>query len=76
MRRLNEALVGNLIIDVRIMNKTEAVKLGWTKRSIIITLSNGLELIPQSDNEGNGAGAILAKILGMDYVFPMVDFKQ
>ena len=49
-------LIGRKITDIRWLTKSESG--GWFCQPIMITLDDGTQLIPQSDDEGNDAGAI------------------
>ena len=68
---LNEAMVGQKITDVRWLTKeqTEDVAEHWYNQPIQITLENGVKLIPMSDDEGNGAGAMSTNIPKMETIW-------
>ena len=52
-------LIGRKIIGIRWLTKEESDSLfGWYHQPIVILLDDGTRLIPQSDDEGNDAGAI------------------
>ncbi len=52
-------LVGRKIVGIRWLTKNESDYLfGWYHQPIVILLDDGTRLIPQSDDEGNDAGAI------------------
>jgi hypothetical protein len=51
-------LVGRKIKAVRYLFEDEADGLGWSNRSIIIELDNGVLVWPSQDDEGNDAGAL------------------
>lgn len=53
-----ELLLGRIITDVSYMSEDEAYEYGWEERPVVITLDNGLKLIPSRDDEGNGGGAL------------------
>lgn len=54
-----QALVGKKIVAVNYISAKEAEDMGWEgQRPVVIELSDGTQLIPQSDDEGNGGGAI------------------
>ena len=40
------------------MTEQEMNDFGWYNRSIVIFFTDGSYMIPQQDNEGNGAGAL------------------
>jgi hypothetical protein len=53
-------LVGRKIVKVRYLSPKETEEsFGWHNRTIVMTLDNGCEIIPQMDDEGNDAGVIL-----------------
>ncbi len=54
-----ELLKGRTITDVFYMNATEAEELGWDSRALVIQFDDGSQLIPQMDDEGNDAGALI-----------------
>ena len=51
-------LVGRKIIGVRYMTDDEVKDCGWFNAAIILRLDDGTLLYPQSDDEGNNAGAL------------------
>ena len=51
-------LVAKRITSVRYMTQEEADALMWSKRPLIITLSDGSMIVPQMDDEGNNGGAL------------------
>lgn len=51
-------LQGKTISKVRYATKQETHEKGWFKRGIIMTLSDGMELEIQADDEGNESGVI------------------
>ena len=53
-----KALKGKTIADARYMTEQEMNDFGWYNRSIVIFFTDGSYMIPQQDNEGNGAGAL------------------
>lgn len=50
-------LEGRTIKSAGYLTNEEANELGWTDRSVILTLDNGTHVILQSDDEGNNAGS-------------------
>ena len=56
--KIKKKLVGRKIVDVRYMNDDEQEEFSWMTKGIIIFLDDGSNLMPQSDDEGNDAGAI------------------
>ena len=55
-KRFN-SLVGLRIMGVRYLTKEETEANYWYSSPIVIELSDGSALIPQSDDEGNDGGA-------------------
>ena len=56
--KINEVLKGRTIVKVEYVSEDLAREAWWSNRGIIITLDNGVELLPMSDDEGNDCGAI------------------
>ena len=58
--KAKDLLVGRKIVKVRYLSPEETEEsFGWYNRTIVMTLDNGCEIIPQMDDEGNDAGVIL-----------------
>jgi hypothetical protein len=53
-----QPLVGRSIARVRYMDDEERREFGWSCSAIVLQLDDGTLLIPQADDEGNGAGAL------------------
>lgn len=53
-----DQLLGKKIVGVRYLSEQEAEDLGWTSRSIVLTLDDGNMIYPSMDDEGNDAGAL------------------
>ena len=51
-------LYGKKIVGVRYLTEEETEASGWYSAPIVIELSDGSALIPQSDDEGNDGGAL------------------
>ena len=51
-------LVGLRIMGIRYLTKEETDASAWYSSPIVIELSDGSALIPQSDDEGNDGGAL------------------
>ena len=51
-------LVGQKIVSVSFMSKTEAEEWGWYNRPIQLMLSDGHQLLISQDDEGNDGGSI------------------
>ena len=54
----NKVLKGRTIVSVKYISEDLASEAWWSNRGIVITLDNGVELLPMSDDEGNDCGAI------------------
>lgn len=50
-------LIGKTITGCRYLTEKEREGLGWSKRSLILILSDGTYLWPSADDEGNNAGS-------------------
>lgn len=57
-KRIKAKLEGRKIVEVRYMTDKDAEEMGWSAKSLAIFLDDGSCLLPQSDDEGNDAGAI------------------
>lgn len=55
--KAKEILVGRTIKSARYMTEEEAEE-GGLRAGLVITLDNGTELLPMSDDEGNDVGAL------------------
>lgn len=53
-------VVGQKIVAVRPMSVKERDQFGWG-RGVVMELSNGTLLVPQSDDEGNQAGTVMVQ---------------
>jgi len=53
-----DLLEGRTIKSVRYLTEKESEKMDWTDSPVIITLDNGVQIIPSSDDEGNNGGAL------------------
>jgi hypothetical protein len=51
-------LVGQKIVSVSFMSKTEAEEWGWYSRPIQLNLSDGHQLLISQDDEGNDGGSV------------------
>ena len=59
MNTLSHPFLGRTITNIERMSESEALNnYGWSKRPVIITLDNGVQLDPMADDEGNDGGAI------------------
>ena len=69
-------LVGRKIIEVRWMTAAEQKACAWYRAPIVIQLDDGTLLIPQSDDEGNDAGALSvqagSKTKGVPDIAPVI----
>lgn len=53
-----KALLGRKIVSVDYMTEADSEEMGWSQRGLVLTLDNGEQIIPSSDDEGNNAGAL------------------
>lgn len=51
-------LVGRRIVAVRYMTPSEIRTLMWARAALVLVLDDGTAIYPQSDDEGNDAGAL------------------
>ena len=66
-------LVGLRIMGVRYLTKEETDANYWYSSPIVIELSDGSALIPQSDDEGNDGGALwIANSKGKQDLIPVI----
>ena len=66
-------LVGLKIVGIRYLTKEETDASGWYRSPIVIELSDGSALIPQSDDEGNDGGALwIANSKGKEDLAPVI----
>lgn len=56
--RAVKVLKGRTIVKVRYLTERECENNMWYKRGIVITLDNGVEVIPAEDDEFNNPGAV------------------
>jgi len=56
--RLAPEILGQRIVRLRYMTKTEAKDFGWYYRPLMMQLENGTWLIPSKDDECNDAGSV------------------
>ena len=56
--RLSPEILGQRIVRLRYMTKTEAEDWGWYSCPLMMPLENGTWLIPSKDDEMNDGGAI------------------
>tara|TARA_Y100001972_G_C7408466_1_gene211871 strand:- start:29 stop:256 length:228 start_codon:yes stop_codon:yes gene_type:complete len=62
IKDIKKHLLNTKIVNVEYMTKKETDDYGWYKCPIVITLSNGVVLVPMQDDEGNDGGAIATNI--------------
>ena len=66
-------LYGKKIVGVRYLTEEETEASGWYSSPIVIELSDGSALIPQSDDEGNDGGALwIANSKGKEDLAPVI----
>ena len=60
VKKAQDILLNRSIVKVEWLSELAAEEeFGWHKRSIVLTLDDGTEIIPQMDDEGNDGGALL-----------------
>jgi hypothetical protein len=57
-KEAKRVLLGRKITSVRYMTDDEAEVLGWSKRSIVLTLDNKILCYMSMDDEGNDGGSM------------------
>lgn len=67
-KHAESALVGRVIKEVRYLTTEETEELGWQGTSLVIFLDNGDYLVPSTDDEGNGPGALHTNIKGLEVI--------
>ena len=65
---LGSELIGRRVAAVRYMTANEIEKYGWTQATAVITFDDGTEIFASRDDEGNGAGALITTIKGLETV--------
>lgn len=65
-------LVGLTIVDAGYMTKADIDDLGWYESGLVLTLSNGAQVIVQQDDEGNGPGALVVVSKEAEVVLPVM----
>lgn len=66
-------LVGRKIVGVGYMAPEDAKEAGWHERPLCLELSDGTTLYLQSDDEGNGPGALAGETkAGEGLLFPVL----
>ena len=60
-RAAHEMLVGRTIVRVGYMPASEAELVGWPDRPAVLELDDGTVLYATCDEEGNGAGVLMAE---------------
>jgi hypothetical protein len=52
-------LVGRKIVSARYQTEAEVENMGWGRKAVVLTLDDGREVTPQSDDEGNDGGVLV-----------------
>ena len=71
-KKASDVLEGRRITKVMYMSAEDAETLGWHSRGLVLVLDNGVQVMPQSDDEGNNAGALWAGSLDGETVLPVL----
>lgn len=67
-----DLLVGRTILEAFYMTAEEADETGFYGRPVVLVLDNGMQLIPQADDEGNDGGALLVADAARAHVLPLL----
>ena len=60
---LKNALVGKRITNFRLMTQKEAEEMYWDgEGAVVLELEDGTTIVPLSDEEGNGPGALQVEV--------------
>jgi hypothetical protein len=65
--KAKDLLVGKTIKSVRYLTSEECEENMWNKRGLVITLNDGTEIIPGSDDEFNDTGVLHYQKKNEDY---------
>jgi hypothetical protein len=65
---IQKKLIARKITNCKYMTEKEMEGLGWSSKSLIITLEGGIKLFASSDDEGNDAGALFTNIKGLETI--------
>lgn len=66
------ALVGRTIVDAFYMTPDEGEAMGWNQRAVVLCLDNGLQIIPQQDDEGNNGGSLHCAFPDTQFLLPVL----
>ena len=72
IEKLNKAIVGLKITNIRYLSEKEKQALGWYQKAPVIELEDGILLFPAIDEEGNDAGALFTNL----EMFPVIGRKR
>jgi len=65
------AIIGQRIVDAYFLSDAQVSDLGWYHRPIALVLENDTYLIPQRDDEGNDAGALMTTAFSLPTIAPL-----
>ena len=68
----NKQLKGKTIKRLRYMTDNEKENFMFYKRSVVIEFTDGTSVVPQSDDEGNDAGALWIFKDGKESIIPTI----
>ena len=71
-KKINDALKGKTIKEVRYLTKKECDESMWYKRPVQIIFTDGHFIIPMADDEGNDGGAMETSIKEIGGVIPVI----
>jgi hypothetical protein len=57
--QLTKQLVGKKIVGVGFMRSSDVDEMMWCKCPIVLEMSDGTQIFPMSDEEGNDGGALV-----------------
>ena len=60
--RVSKHLVGKTVKLVRYLTEEETEQMGWYHRAIMIEFTDGTQIVPSADDEGNDAGALFTSV--------------
>ena len=77
LARISKLMIGRKVVKVGYMDGSTLTEDWdwWSGQPIIITLDNGVEVFPMSDEEGNNAGVLNTNIRDAE-VIPIADEEQ
>lgn len=65
-------LKGRTIVDAFYCSEEDQDALGWNDSGIVLVLDNGVQIVAQADDEGNGPGALAVASETSHVILPVV----